>query len=89
MTLVGPYCHPLHVQSYPCSSRLFDGVENARGRRTTHGERTKAEDDSEASDGTNRSGGRCAGPITGGGEYEGWLVRVRVRVRVGADVSGE
>ena len=48
-----------------------DGVDNTRGRHTMHGERTKAEDDGEASDRTNRSRGRCAGPVTGGGEYEG------------------
>ena len=50
---------------------VVDGIDNARGWRTAHGERTKAEDDSEASDRTNRSRGRCAGPIAGGGEYEG------------------
>ena len=50
---------------------VVDDVDNARGRRTAHGERTKAEDDGEASDGTNRSRGRCAGPVAGGGESEG------------------
>jgi hypothetical protein len=46
-------------------------VDNARGRCTTHGERTKAVDDGQASDGTNRNCGRFAGPVAGGGEYEG------------------
>ena len=50
---------------------IVDGVDNARGWCTAHGERTKAEDDGEASDGTNMSHGRCAGPVTGRGEYEG------------------
>ena len=50
---------------------FVDDIDNARGRRTAHGERTKAEDDGEALDGTNRSRGRCAGPVAGGGEYEG------------------
>ena len=36
-----------------------------RARRANQGR--KAEDDGEASDGTNRSRGRCAGPVTGGG----------------------
>ena len=36
-----------------------------------HDKLTKAEDDDEALDGTNRSHGRCAGPVAGGGEYEG------------------
>ena len=50
---------------------VVDGVGNARGRRTAHGERTKAEDDGEAEDGMNRSRGRCACLVAGGGEYEG------------------
>ena len=50
---------------------VVDGVDNARGRCTAHSERTKAEDDGEASDGMNRSRGRCAGPVAGRGEYEG------------------
>ena len=31
MTLVGPYCHPLHVQSYPCSSRLLTMLTTQEG----------------------------------------------------------
>ena len=50
---------------------VVDDVDNARGRRTVHGKRTKAEDDGEAPDRTNRSCGRCVGPVAGGGEYEG------------------
>ena len=50
---------------------VVDGVDNARRRRTAHGERTKAKDDGEASDGTNRSRGRCAGLVAGRGEYVG------------------
>ena len=70
MTLVGPYCHPLHVQSSPCSSRLLTTLTTQEGG-ALRGKRTKAEDDDEASDGTNRSRGRCASPVAGGGEYEG------------------
>ena len=50
---------------------VVDSIDNARGRRTAHDKRTKAEDDADASDGTNRSRGRCTGPVAGGGEYEG------------------
>ena len=50
---------------------VVNDIDNTRGWRTTYGERTKAEDDGEASDETNRSHGRCAGPVTGGREYEG------------------
>ena len=50
---------------------VVDDVGNARGRRTAHDERTKAEDGGEALDGMNRSRRRCVGPIAGGGEYEG------------------
>ena len=46
---------------------VVDGVDNARGRRTAHGERTKAEDDGEASGGKNMSRGRCVGPVAGEG----------------------
>ena len=31
MTLVGPYCHPLHVQSSPCSSRLLTTLTTQEG----------------------------------------------------------
>ena len=31
MTLVGTYCHPLHVQSYPCSSRLLTALTTQEG----------------------------------------------------------
>ena len=73
------YCHDAGgslLSSSPCTVislflSVVDDVDNARGRRTTHDERTKASDDGEASDGTNRSRGRCAGPVAGGGEYEG------------------
>ena len=41
MMLVGPYCHPLHVVISLFLS-VVDDVDNARGRRTAHGERTKA-----------------------------------------------
>ena len=34
---------------------IVDGVDNARGRRSVHGERTKVSDNGEASDGMNRS----------------------------------
>ena len=50
---------------------VVDDVDNARGRRTAHGERTKAEDDGEASNGTNKSRGICVSLVAGGGEYEG------------------
>ena len=73
------YCHDTGGSLLSSSPRtvislflsVVDSVDNARGRRTAHGERTKAEDDGEASDKTNRSRGRCAGPVAGGGEYEG------------------
>ena len=73
------YCHDAGGSLLSSSPRIVislflsvvDDVDNARGRRTTHGERKKVEDNSEASDGTNKSRGRCAGPVTGGGEYEG------------------
>ena len=61
MTLVGPYCQPLHVQSSPDSSRLLTmltipdgGRHNERTKAENgggHSERTKAENDGEASDG--------------------------------------
>ena len=49
MTLVGPYCQPLHVQSSPDSSRLLTmlTMPDSGG----HNERTEAENDGEASDG--------------------------------------
>ena len=73
------YCHDAGGSLLSSSPRIVislfllvvDDVDNARGRRTEHGERTRAEDDGEASDETNRSHGRCAGLVTGGGEYEG------------------
>ena len=73
------YCHDAGGSLLSSSPRIVislflsvvDGVDNARGWRTAHGERTKASDDGEASDGTNRSRGRCAGPVTGGRTYEG------------------
>ena len=73
------YCHDLGGSLLSSSPRtvislflsVVDDVDNSRGRRTEHGERTKVEGDGEASDGTNRSRGRCAGPVAGGGEYEG------------------
>ena len=69
------YCHDAGGSLLSSSPRtvislflsVVDGVDNARVRRTVHGERTKASDDGEASDGTNRS----HGPVAGGGEYEG------------------
>ena len=73
------YCHDAGGSLLSSSPRtvislflsVVDNVDNARGRRTAHGERTKAEDDGEASDAMNRSRGRCVGPVAGGGEYEG------------------
>ena len=73
------YCHDASGSLLSSSPRTFislflsvvDDVDNARGRHTAHHERTKAEDDGEASDGMNRSCGRCAGPVAGRGEYEG------------------
>lgn len=73
------YCHDAGGSLLSYSPRtvislflpVVDGVDNARGRRTVHGERTKAKDDGEASDGTSRSRGRCVGPVAGKGEYEG------------------
>ena len=69
------YCHDAGGSLLSSSPRtvislflsVVDDVDNARGRCTAHGEQTKAED----SDEMNRSHGRCAGPIAGGGEYEG------------------
>ena len=29
--LVGPYCHPLHIQSSPCSSRLLTTLTTQEG----------------------------------------------------------
>ena len=73
------YCHDAGGSLLSSSPRtvislflsVVDDVDNASGRRTAHGKRTKAEDDGEAPDGTNRGRGRCAGPVAGGGEYEG------------------
>ena len=73
------YCHDAGGSLLSSSPRtvislflsVVDDVDNARGRRTAHGELTKVEDDGEASDGTNRSHGRCAGPVACGGEDEG------------------
>ena len=73
------YCHDAGGSLLSSSPRIVislflsvvDGVDNARGRRTAHGEQTKAEDDGDASDGMNRSHGRCVGPVASGGEYEG------------------
>ena len=48
MTLVGPYCHPLHVQSSPDSSRLLTMLTMLDDGR--HNKQTKAENDGEASD---------------------------------------
>ena len=31
MTLVGPYYHPIHIQSYPCSSRLLTALTTQEG----------------------------------------------------------
>ena len=50
---------------------IVEDVDKARRRRTAHNELTKAEDDGEASDETNRSRGRCASLVAGKGEYEG------------------
>ena len=75
------YCHDAGGSLLSSSPRtviplflsVVDDVDNARAahraRRANQGR--KAEDDGEASDGTNRSRGRCAGPVAGGGEYEG------------------
>ena len=49
MTLVGPYCQPLHVQSSPDSSWLLSMLKMPEGGG--HSERTKAENDGKASDG--------------------------------------
>ena len=67
------YCHDAGRSLLSSSPRtlislflsVVDDVDNARGRRTVHDDRTKAEDDGEASDGMNRSRGRCAGPVVG------------------------
>ena len=50
---------------------VVDGIDNAKGQRTAHGERTKVEDDSEASHGMNKSHGRCAILFIGGGLFKG------------------
>ena len=49
MTLVGPYYQPLHVQSSPDSSWLLTMLTMPDGGG--HSERTKAENEGEASDG--------------------------------------
>ena len=46
MTLVGPYCQPLHVQSSPDSSWLLTMLTAPDGDE--HNELTKAENDSKA-----------------------------------------
>ena len=53
--LLGPYCHPNHVVISLLLS-VLDHVDNTRGRR--RGERTKAEDDGEASDGNEQEPGK-------------------------------
>ena len=49
MTLVGPYCQPLHVQSSPDSSWLLTMLTTPDGGE--HSKLTKAENDGKASDG--------------------------------------
>ena len=49
MTLVGPYCQPLHVQSSPDSSQLLTMLTTPDGGG--HNEQTKVENNDEASDG--------------------------------------
>ena len=48
MTLVGPYCQPLHVQSSANSSRLLTMLTMPDGGG--HSERTKVENNGEALD---------------------------------------
>ena len=56
MTLVGPYCQPLHVQSSPDSSWLLTMLTTPDGGG--HSERTNAENDGEALAGGAASHGR-------------------------------
>ena len=67
------YCHDAGGSLLSSSPRIVislflsvvDDIDNTRRKCTAHGERTKAEDDGEASDGMNRSHGRCAGIVAG------------------------
>ena len=73
------YCHDPRGSLLSSSPLTFislflsvvDDVDNTRRRHTAHGERTKEEDDSEASNRTNRRHGRCPSLVAGEGEYEG------------------
>ena len=65
--LVGPYCHTLKYSPLPIHH--VNHVDKA-GQRL-RGERTKAEDDGEASDGNEQERGRCGSVVVGGGEYAG------------------
>ena len=49
MDMVGPYCHPLHVQSSPYSSYLLTMLTTREGGATASTPK-RVEDDDEASD---------------------------------------
>ena len=89
MTLVGPYCHPLHVQSSPCSSRLLTTLT----MQEVGAPRTASEPRRQGGGGRRGLGRNEQEPlkmrrlVAGRGEYEGLLVRVRVHVW--ADVARE
>ena len=69
MTLVGPYCQPLHVQLSPDSSWLLTMLKTPDGGG--HSERTKAENDGEASDGNKPEQWKVQQCSGGRREYEG------------------
>ena len=75
MTLVGPYCQPLHVQSSPDSSWLLTMLTTPDDGG--HSERTKAENDGKASDGNKQQPWKIGSVVAGGGEYEGNNMQVK------------
>jgi hypothetical protein len=57
MDMVGPYCHPLHVQSSPDSSHLLTMLRTLDGGDAASAPR-RVVDDGEASDGNEQEPGK-------------------------------
>ena len=90
------YCHDAGGSLLSSSPRtvislflsVVDDVDNARGRRTAHGERTKAarrRTTARPRKGTTRSRGRRSSGSPRGEEYEGSLVPLRCEAVVAAE----
>ena len=69
MSLVGPYCQPLDVQSSPDSSWLLTMLTTPDGGR--HSELSKAKNDGKASDRNEQQPWKMRQCSGRGGEYEG------------------